>query len=128
MSSWSLPSLFSFSLFSVDTYIIVHRILVCGVSFFTYSQQLLNLRGGGCKMNFEFLTFPCREMMKLSIHMLRRFQNESIHIQNTHLLRDVCIAYIAKLQMRFRPLGLCIFLNLSHVSVPFSWLFVGRIE
>ena len=60
-------------------------------------------------MNFELLTFPCREMIKLSIHMLRMeafvsraaggsisaffsrrettcFQNESISIQKTHLL------------------------------------------
>ena len=39
-------------------------------------------------MNFELLTFPCREMIKLSIHIIMTcFQNESISIQKTHLLR-----------------------------------------
>ena len=53
-------------------------------------------------MNFELLTFPCREMIKLSIHM-SFFQNESIYIQKTHFLCDACIVYIekVKLQMRF---------------------------
>ena len=48
--------------------------------------------GGACRdsgefflMNFELLTFPCREMIKLSIHMTS-FQNESISIQKMHLL------------------------------------------
>ena len=47
-----------------------------------------------CLMHFE-LTFPCREMIKLSIHIWHDcFQNESISIQKTHLLCDACIVDI----------------------------------
>ena len=56
------------------------------------------------------------------------FQNESTYIQKTHLLCDACIVYIdiAKLKMCF--LHYAFFLAKSHVSVPFSWPFFGRIE
>ena len=45
----------------------------------------------------------------------------------THYWCDACIVYIdiAK-QMRF--LNNAFFLAKSHVSVPFSWQFLGRIE
>ena len=39
-------------------------------------------------MNFELLTFPCRDMIKVfTIHAyMTGFQNESISIQKTHIL------------------------------------------
>ena len=81
-------------------------------------------------MNFELLTFPCREMIKLSIHnYMTCFQNESISIQKPNLfgvMLALFIIDIAKLQMRF--LHYAFFLAKSRVSVPFSWPFVGRIE
>ena len=42
---------------------------------------------------FKLLTFPCREMIRLSIHnnYLTCFQNESIYIQKTHFLCHACI-------------------------------------
>ena len=63
---------------------------------------LVEIQGNLFLMNFELLTFPCREMIKLSIHMTC-FQNESISIQKTHLSFGACIVCIdiAKLQMRF---------------------------
>ena len=41
-------------------------------------------------MNFVLLTFPCREMIKLSIHIWR-FQNKSIYMQKTRRLCYACI-------------------------------------
>ena len=73
-------------------------------------------------MNFELLTFPCREMIKLSIHIY------DVSKMNTFLYRkrifwcDACIVYIdiAKLQMRFFPL--CIF----ELKVVFRYHFLGH--
>ena len=56
------------------------------------------------------------------------FQNESIYIQKTHFLCDACIVYIEQAELQMRFLHYEFFLANSHVSVPFSWPFFGRIE
>ena len=70
------------------------------------------LRGGGCwskfrgiffLMNFELLTSPCREMIKLSIHIWHDSKiNPFLYIKSIFWC-DTCIVYIdiTKLQMRF---------------------------
>ena len=80
-------------------------------------------------MNFELLTFPCREMSKLSIHIGYVSKINTFIYRKTHLLCDACIVYIdiAKLQMHFLHYAF-FFLAKSHVSVPFSLPFLGRIE
>ena len=68
--------------------------------------MLVEIQGNFFLMHFELLTFPCREMIRLSIqnNYLTCFQNESIYIQKTNFLCHACIVYIiekAKLQMPF---------------------------
>ena len=46
----------------------------------------------GNLFSFELLTFPCREMIKLTIHVTC-LKNESIYIQKAHLLCDACTVY-----------------------------------
>ena len=76
-------------------------------------------------MNFELLTFPCREMVHTYV---TSFQNESIYIRKTHILCDACIVYIdiATLQMRF--LYYAFFKAKSHVLVQFSWPYFGELN
>ena len=62
---------------------------------------------GNFLMNFELLTFPCREMIKLSIH-ITCFQNESISIQKMNLL-VWCLHWLyrySKTSNAFSPLGI----------------------
>ena len=58
--------------------------------------------GEFCLMNFELLTFPCREMIKLSIHDMFPKGNH-LYTEKACCVCDACIVYIekAKLQMSF---------------------------
>ena len=72
----------------------------------TYSQVLFvdfSSAFNTIQMNFELLTFPCREMIKLSIHMIYDMFPKWIHFYTENFWCDACIVYIdiAKLQMRF---------------------------
>ena len=54
-------------------------------------------------MNFELLTFPCREMIKLSIHIWHDSKMNPFLYRKRLFWCDACIVYIdiTKLQMRF---------------------------
>ena len=66
-------------------------------------------------MNFELLTFPCREMIKLSGHAYTCFQNESISIYRKRIFWcDACKVNA------FSPL--CIF----ELKVVFRYHFLGH--
>ena len=54
-------------------------------------------------LKFELLTFPCREMIKLSIHIWHISKMNLFIYRKRIFFGDACIVYIekAKLQMRF---------------------------
>ena len=89
------------------------------------------LRGGGCwskfrgiffLMNFELLTFPCREMIKLSIHIWHDSKMNPFLYRKRIFWCDACIVYIdiTKLKNAFSPL--CIF----ELKVVFRYHFLSH--
>ena len=84
--------------------------------------MLVEFQGEFFLMNFELLTFPCREMVKLSIHVyMTCFQNESIYIQKTHILCDACIVYCIQIKQNFK----CVFF-IMHFSAKSRYHFLGH--
>ena len=75
-----------------------------------HSVSCVKAGGGGANrnsweflflMNFELLTFPCRDMIKLSIHIWRVSKINPFLYRERNFWCDACIVYIGKLQMRF---------------------------
>ena len=77
-------------------------------------------------MNFGLLTFLCRQMINLSIHIWHDSKMNPF-ICRTRISCVMLALFVlrhSKISNAFSPL--CIFLAKIHVSVPFSWPFFGR--
>ena len=85
-----------------------------------FKRVLVEFQGKFILMNFELLTFHCREMVTLSIHLW--------HVSKWKIfLCDAVIVYIGIAKLK-GVLYYAFFIATNHISGPFSWAFLASLN